>query len=208
MHLLTHLIWVALIGHLSTVSAQTIVPSPLKPSLGAHNLVSIRLEEPVMSVPGRVQLAWERTGTARGGYVSLERSQDREGPYELVAVLKQDSSSMRHVDELAKKGLNFYRLRWVLDDGRQFVSNTVEASVAGDMSCRFYPNPVDNVLIVQSEQPLDLLITDGNGKVRTSTRLKQGLQTVDVSSLDKGLYIITLIQTDTGRKRIEKLLKN
>ncbi|MCG7860345.1 T9SS type A sorting domain-containing protein, partial [Flavihumibacter sediminis] len=69
-------------------------------------------------------------------------------------------------------------------------------------------NPVDNVLIVRSEQPLDLILSDGNGKVRINLKLQAGLQTVDVSSLDKGLYIITLTQAESGRKITEKLIKN
>jgi hypothetical protein len=64
------------------------------------------------------------------------------------------------------------------------------------------------MLIVRSEQPLDMVISDANGKSRFTMKLQPGLQTVDVSNLDKGLYIITLTQVESGRKITEKLVKN
>jgi hypothetical protein len=208
MQLLTPLLTVAIICHLFPVAAQPTSGAPLAPTMGVRNLLSIRLDDPVIQVPSKVQLRWELASMERGGYANLERAAFREGPYEVVAVLRQDSVENRFTDEQPLKGKNFYRLKWILKDGTQFVSNTVQANLAGDMTCKFYPNPVDNVLIVRSEQPLDLVISDATGKLRLSLKLQAGLQTVDVSSLDKGLYIITLTQVESGRKITEKLIKN
>jgi hypothetical protein len=208
MHLLTPLLAAALICRVAVLSAQPITASPTNPSMGMRNLLSIRLEEPVVRVPSRVHLRWELASMQRGGYTNVERAAAQEGPYEVIAVLKQDSTRGEFTDEHPMKGRNFYRLRWVQEGGIQYISNIGQANLAGDMSCKFYPNPVDNMLIVRSEQPLDMVISDANGKSRFTMKLQPGLQTVDVSNLDKGLYIITLTQVESGRKITEKLVKN
>ena len=208
MHLLTPFLTVAIICRLLPLAAQPTSGAPITPTMGVRNLLSIRLADPVIQVPSKILLKWDLASAKRGGYVNLERAAFQEGPFEVIAVIRQDSVESNFTDEQPMKGKNFYRLNWVLEDGTRHVSNTVQANLAGDMTCKFYPNPVDNVLIVRSEQPLDLILSDGNGKVRINLKLQAGLQTVDVSSLDKGLYIITLTQAESGRKITEKLIKN
>ncbi|WP_290798693.1 T9SS type A sorting domain-containing protein [Flavihumibacter sp. UBA7668] len=199
---------IAIFCRLLPVAAQTNQASPLTPSMGMRNLLSIRLDDPVILVPGKVLLKWELATAKRGGYANVERATFKDGPFEVLAVIRQDSVLAKFTDEQPMKGKNFYRLNWMLEDGTRFVSNTVQANLAGDMTCRFYPNPVDNVLIVRSEQALDLVLSDANGKIMVSLKLQPGLQTVDVSKLDKGLYIITLTQMESGRVITEKLMKN
>lgn len=208
MHLLTPVMAIAIFCRLLPVAAQTNQASPLTPSMGMRNLLSIRLDDPVILVPGKVLLKWELATAKRGGYANVERATFKDGPFEVLAVIRQDSVLAKFTDEQPMKGKNFYRLNWMLEDGTRFVSNTVQANLAGDMTCRFYPNPVDNVLIVRSEQALDLVLSDANGKIMVSLKLQPGLQTVDVSKLDKGLYIITLTQMESGRVITEKLMKN
>jgi hypothetical protein len=199
---------IAIFCRLLPVAAQSNQASPLTPSMGMRNLLSIRLDEPVILIPGKVLLKWELATIKRGGYANVERATFKEGPFEVLAVIRQDSLLAKFTDEQPMKGKNFYRLNWILEDGSRFISNTVQANLAGDMTCRFYPNPVDNVLIVRSEQALDLVLSDANGKIRVSVKLQPGLQTVDVSKLDKGLYIITLTQIESGRVSTDKLMKN
>lgn len=208
MQLLTPLLIAAILCRALPVVAQSSAEPPVAPTMGIDNILSIRLEEPAVPVPGKVSLKWELASLRRGGYVNLERSAFREGPFEIVAVVRQDSSIARFTDEQPLRGRSFYRLKWMLGDGTQYISNTTQVDLAGNMTCKFYPNPVDNVLIVRSEQTLDLMLADAGGKVRINLKLKPGLQTVDVSSLPKGIYIITLTSIETGNKLTEKLLKN
>lgn len=171
-------------------------------------LLVIKLDEPVMTSAGKVLLKWETGQAYKGGYFNVERSVYPEGPFEVVAVLRQDSSDGKFVDEMPLRGKSFYRLKWVQANGSSYYSRLAATSFSGDMTCRFYPNPVDNMLIIRSEQALDLMLTDQNGKTRVNLKLTAGLQTVDVSNLEKGMYIITLTQVETGRVMTEKLLKN
>ena len=80
--------------------------------------------------------------------------------------------------------------------------------IVGDISFRFYPNPVDNILIVRSEGALDVQVLDAAGKVRVSQSRLQGIQTINVSTLEKGIYYLRINNRSTGVVTQEKLLKN
>jgi Secretion system C-terminal sorting domain len=209
MRLLTHLLSVALVCLYYTSAAQTPFGNSMQGLISsASGPISVRLEDPVSAGKGKLQLTWQLQTTAQGGYLNIERSAFRQGPFEVLAVLRQSGTNGMFIDELPLKGSNFYRIKWVPENGWQQFSKIVSSSFAGDMSCKFYPNPVDNMLIVRSEQDLELLLNDASGKQWLYVKLKAGLQTVDVSSLDKGLYIITLTQSESGKTRTEKLIKN
>lgn len=191
------------------VLAQPVLRLPAPPVLAAAaGPAVVWLEEPVQAGTGKVQIQWSINHPEKGGYYTIERAGVAEGPYEVLGVIRSQEKSGRFIDELPMRGKNHYRVKWTMESGVQRVSRPVISIFAGDMTCRFYPNPVDNVLIVRSEQTLDLLITDGTGRQRLNVPLQAGLQTVDVSQLEKGLYIITLSQKESGRILTEKLVKN
>jgi hypothetical protein len=193
----------------TTLAAQPnfVTPLPGLVATATGSLV-ISVQDPVHTAPGKVLVQWEVSGTDDKGFFNVERAAYKDGPFEPVAILRQEASSARFTDEQPLRGNNYYRIKWVHGSGLQQFSKLVGTSFAGDLTCKFYPNPVDNMLIIRSEQPLELILTDQNGKIRTNLKLRSGLQTVDVSALEKGLYIITLTQTETGRVLTEKLVKN
>jgi hypothetical protein len=209
MRILTHLLSVALVCLFYTGVAQTSYSQAFQRLVAtATGPIMIKLEEPANAGQGKLLLQWSLNASAQPGYITIERSPLQNGNYEVVAVLRQEGKLGQFIDELPLKGNNYYRVKWSPDFGWQQVSRIVSTSFAGDMTCRFYPNPVDNILIVRSEQPLELLLTDAGGQVRTNVKLKAGLQYLDVSGLEKGLYIITLTQAESGQVLTEKLLKN
>ncbi|ULQ51623.1 T9SS type A sorting domain-containing protein [Flavihumibacter fluvii] len=209
MRLLTHFLSAALVCLFHTTVAQPHFGTSMQGLVaGATGPLAIGLEEPVLAGKGKLQLQWVLNSTLQKGYINVERSSYKQGPFEVLAVLRQDGTSGKFVDEQPLKGKCYYRIKWVPENGWQQFSRIVSSSFAGDMTCKFYPNPVDNMLIVRSEQALELLLTDANGKIYINKKLKSGLQTVDVSGLDKGLYIIILTQTESGRVITEKLIKN
>jgi hypothetical protein len=209
MRLLTHFLSVALVGICQSGAAQSLfTPELQRLVVTAAGPQLIRLEEPVNAGLGKVMVQWSVAFAGQPGYITIERSSLSGGPYEVLAVQRQESGKGKFTDEQPLRGTNYYRVKWSPDNGWQQVSRTAAMKFAGDMTCRFYPNPVDNILIVRSEQALDLLLTDASGQVRTNVKLKSGLQTVDVSGLEKGMYIITLTQLESGLVLTEKLLKN
>ena len=157
----------------------------------------------------KVVLQWNLEKVTGGGFSTIERS--RNGvDYEAIGVLKTGNNIFRQEfeDEMPSNGVNYYRIKFSPTIGQPKISQVVNAAVAGDLSCKFYPNPVDKLLIVRSESPVDIQLTDAFGKTRINQKSSGGLQLVDVSLLEKGLYIITITQRESNKTLSEKLMKN
>ncbi len=139
----------------------------------------------------------------------IERSEDGKS-FETVAVLnnQQAKSIYQWTDEAPRKGRSFYRLRYSFEENRPQYSQTASYYLAGSLAAKFYPNPVDGVLIVRSETPVDVQIADNNGRIRITESRVQGLRTINVSSLEKGIYLIRFSNKLTNVISQEKLVKN
>jgi hypothetical protein len=63
-----------------------------------------------------------------------------------------------------------------------------------------YPNPVRNVLNISTGQPLDkasgIQVLDASGKVLLSKQFQNNPETLDVSRLPAGLYLIKVKTTE------------
>ncbi|WEK36843.1 MAG: T9SS type A sorting domain-containing protein [Candidatus Pseudobacter hemicellulosilyticus] len=158
----------------------------------------------------KVILNWRlRAGVALPEFLTVERSNNGRD-FEVVAVLKQSAGTLwkEWVDDSPARGKSAYRVRYLHPAGGERYSRLALIQVAGDISFKFYPNPVDNLLIVRSEAPVDLQIIDGNGKVRIAVNRLQRLQTLNVAGLEKGLYMVRVFNKTTGILIQERLLKN
>jgi hypothetical protein len=163
----------------------------------------------VVSNNSKVIINWKNSNQFSPEFVVVERSSGG-GDFEMVAALKQpiQGTSFEWTDDAPAKGRNLYRIRFDGDDGQPYYSKIVSALIAGDISFRFYPNPVDNILILRSEGALDVQVLDATGKVRLSLNRLQGIQTINVSSLEKGFYYLRINNRSTGVITQEKLVKN
>lgn len=157
----------------------------------------------------KVILNWRMVNSNTAGFVAVERSSNGRD-FEVISVIKQSPSGIWYewIDDAPAKGRNVYRVRFAGKQGAVQYSKTIPAIIAGDISFRFYPNPVDNILIIRSEFTLDVQIIDPNGKVRLTHNKLQGLQTLNVASLEKGMYILRISNLTTGITSQERLLKN
>jgi hypothetical protein len=158
----------------------------------------------------RVILDWKQPEDTSLAFAVIERSTGGRN-FEVVAVIKKsDIKSMNEwIDDAPPKGRSLYRVKFSGKDGQQAVySKSAEATIMGDISFRFYPNPVDNILIIRSEAQLDIQILDAVGKQRIAISNLQGLQTLNVTSLEKGIYFLRINNHTTGLITQEKLIKN
>jgi hypothetical protein len=156
----------------------------------------------------KIILSWIVSG-ALPKFFAIERS-DNGKSYEVVSVLNNLTAQkiFQWVDEFPKKGRSYYRIRYTFGEGDSLYSKTVPANIEGYSAFKFYPNPVDHVLIVRSDAPLDVMITDASGRLRISEPRVQGLHTINVASLEKGVYLIRFINKLTNVMSQEKLMKN
>jgi len=156
----------------------------------------------------KIILSWIVKG-ALPEFFAIERS-DNGKNFEVVTVLNNlaHQNIFQWTDDVPRKGRSFYRLRYSFSNGDSLYSKTLPVVIAGYTAFKFYPNPVDHVLIIRTDAPLDVMITDANGRLRLTESRVQGLHTINVSSLEKGVYLIRVINRLTNVMSQEKLVKN
>lgn len=161
-----------------------------------------------ISESSKIILSWIVNG-ALPDFFAIERSNNGK-TYEAITVLTNLGAQRTYqwTDDVPVKGRSFYRIRYSYKEGDSLYSKTLPVTMADETTFRFYPNPVDHVLIVRSEVPLDVIITDANGRLRISQARVTGLQAINVSSLEKGIYLIRFINKHTNFISQEKLVKN
>ena len=155
----------------------------------------------------KVHLNWNVKNIEIVDFFSIERSANGRD-FEMIGVLKLlSNNNYELIDESPLPGKSFYRIRTSIQ-GKPIYSQTLTVYRVGKTPLKFYPNPADNILIVRTEIPLDVQIADGAGEVRISQSRVQGLQTINVSSLEKGIYMIRFTNKAANTVTIEKLFKN
>jgi Secretion system C-terminal sorting domain len=156
----------------------------------------------------KIFIQWQ-VGKDSAEYFTIEKS--IEGKiYETIGVLKCTENLLKYefADEFPSRGQAYYRVRYTAKNGVESYSTPVTVLMPGSTFFRFYPNPADNLLIIRAEGPVELQIADGFGKQRISKSLGSGPQVIDVSFLEKGVYILRITDKSTGRQQLEKFLKN
>ena len=155
----------------------------------------------------KVTLQWSCTVETSDNFFTIERSIDGK-PFEVIGVIKLKSSYAAFTDEKPALTRNYYRVKAASSKGKAIYSKVAGVNVSRVGSLKFYPNPVQKILIVRTESPVELKISDVSGKMRLSRQIAVGLQLIDVGSLEKGLYIITLYHKESNTVMTEKLLKD
>jgi hypothetical protein len=187
---------------------QTMPPAVFTQSSLLPDTVSLFLHNFTVTEKNKKEvLRWQADSLpAAESFYAVERSNNGID-FTLVGITKTTSSGwIEFLDESPPKGKVFYRVK--LSTGQNsFYSEMISAAASADASCKFYPNPVDKVLIIRSEQSVELLISDRFGKAIIADKFPGGLKVIDVSALEPGIYVITLFQKESGRLLTEKLVK-
>lgn len=157
----------------------------------------------------RVLLNWKVNDSIVPEYFSVERSVNGKD-FDVIAIIKLSAANLKYeyIDENPVRGRSIYRIRCTWKEGGQVYSAPVAVQLTGAATFKFYPNPVDNILIIRSEAPLDVQITDASGKTRIALNKVQGLQTINVSTLEKGIYLLRVTNKLSNVISQDKLIKN
>jgi Secretion system C-terminal sorting domain len=157
----------------------------------------------------KVMLQWVISSSASNDYFVVEHGRDT-SLFEAVGILKR-TGAMDHYDLLdnnPSNGTNCYRIKCTDSAGLVFYSNILQFRLSGTEGFKFYPNPVDKLLIVQIGSVASLQILNSAGTVLLSKQLQSGVQVINVSSLEKGEYLLRVVDKENNRFVLEHLLKN
>jgi Secretion system C-terminal sorting domain len=157
----------------------------------------------------KVWLQWDIDSAGNGDYFIVERSSDDEH-YETIGAVRETGAAGHYelLDAAPPNGSNFYRIKCSPPTGPPTYSKSMQLSLSGKVDFKFYPNPVDKLFIVQTEHIIDLLVLDAGGVIRLSKRLQPGIQVVNVSTLEKGVYVLRVTDKESNRAISQQLVKN
>ena len=157
----------------------------------------------------KVWLQWDIDSAGIGDYFIVERSSDGEH-YETIGAVRETGAIGHYelVDGAPPNGSDFYRIKCSPPTGPPTYSKSMQLNVSGKVDFKFYPNPVDKLFIVQTEHIIDLLVLDASGAIRFSKRLQPGIQVVNVSTLEKGVYVLRVTDKESNRAISQQLVKN
>ncbi len=102
-----------------------------------------------------------------------------------------------YTDAQPAAGWNYYRLKVVDNQLHSYFTSTIKAWVAGEGQVLVYPNPASKLLkiILPPRSNSSISIVNSAGQVLKRVSTTEGLLTVDIASLDKGMYLV-YIQTN------------
>jgi len=173
---------------------------------GGHPLVNFTA---TLRESNKVLLQWDAGSVGDGDYFIVERSADG-SQYQTIGVVSAEGSGGHYelTDGTAPNGSDFYRIKYTARTGTPVYSKIMELSLSGAVDFKFYPNPVDKLFIVRTEHTIDLQVIDAAGVIRLSKRLQSGIQVVNVSSLERGVYILRVTDKESNRAVSHQMVKN
>jgi hypothetical protein len=159
--------------------------------------------------PGKVFLQWNVSHVSEGDYFIIERSGDGSS-YETIGALRREGNGDHYelTDIAPPNGTDLYRIRYNGQDGHLIYSKTMQVSLSGAVDFKFYPNPADKLLIIRTAHFVNIQVVDATGVVRLARRLPAGIQVINISSLEKGVYILRVADKESNRIISNQLLKN
>ena len=156
-----------------------------------------------------VWLQWDADSAADGDYFIVERGQD-DLHYETIGAIRSTGTKGHYelTDQAPPNGSDFYRIKYMGHTGPVVYSKTMELSLSGEVDFKFYPNPVDKVFIVRTAHSIDLQVVDALGNIRISKRLQPGIQVINVSALEQGVYVLRVTDKESNRAVSQQMIKN
>ena len=164
----------------------------------------------VTTLNGQAILRWTATSVKAEDFFIVEKSSDAIH-FEVISAMDASGgtdSVYSITDNAVGDGAVSYRIRITGRDGREMCSKTVNVNSALDADFKFYPNPVDRLLVVRSTHAMNIQITDAYGTIKFRQDVEAGMQIVNVSALQKGNYILKATDKATSTVISEQLVKN
>jgi hypothetical protein len=159
---------------------------------------------------GQAVLRWAVPPAKSEDFFIVEKSSDALH-FELLSAMDASvglDSVYSLVDNAVGAGTISYRIRITGKDGKEFCSKTVNMNSVQVADFKFYPNPVDKLLIIRSSHALNIQVVDAYGIIWFGQDIESGMQIINVSALQKGNYILKATDKATNTVFSEQLVKN
>ncbi|HTN07915.1 T9SS type A sorting domain-containing protein [Agriterribacter sp.] len=156
-----------------------------------------------------VCLQWETENEQNTSHFEIERSIDG-SIFEQISTLSAQNNPGKHTysttDYSAAYGTNYYRIKQVDIDGRYAYSNIIGVKVmnAGNLTIR--PNPANNFIMLSGIDKAErVTLYSITGQVLRQWQHVNGSQQLNISDLQKGMYIVKVLQHNA--EAVHKIIK-
>jgi hypothetical protein len=143
-----------------------------------------------------VCVQWTTTNEVNMSHYEVERSKDGNS-FEKIATqraLNASDAQYNVSDKAALKGISYYRLKTVDNNGLITYSRIAKMSFDKIYTASIYPNPArDKIFIDGLKHYHTIQIADVTGKLLMNQKVVAGMQSVNIETLKPGSYNITLI---------------
>ena len=164
----------------------------------------------VNALNGQAVLRWAAPTVKTEDFFVIEKSVDAIH-FDVISAMEASAGSdsvYSVTDNAVGSGAVSYRIRITGKDGRELCSKTINVNSVSDVDFKFFPNPVDKLLIVRSSHALNIQVMDAYGTIRFIQDVDAGMQIVNVSALQRGNYILKATDKATNTVISEQLVKN
>ena len=164
----------------------------------------------VNALNGQAVLRWTAPSVKAEDFFVIEKSVDAIH-FDVISAMEASTgtdSVYSVTDNAVGNGAVSYRIRITGKDGRELCSKTINVNSVSDVDFKFFPNPVDKLLIVRSSHALNIQVMDTYGTIKFTQDVEAGMQIVNVSALQKGNYILKATDKATNTVISEQLVKN
>ena len=142
---------------------------------------------------GAIEISWSTASELNNERFLIERS-GADAVFVSIGEVKgagttAEPTEYSFTDRAPLQGANYYRLRQIDHDGTENLSKVVTASLNKPNKLKAFPNPVSNVLNIESNQTGDFYILNLLGQQVLRGKIRQQ---IDVSALPQGTYILKI----------------
>jgi hypothetical protein len=164
-----------------TISGQTTLPVSLISFTGKN-------------IEHSIVLNWQTSSETNNDFFMVERSTDGRNFKAIAKVYRNTNNepikTYQFVDENAIFGKNYYRLNQQDLDGKTTISKIIIVKNNFGESLKAYPNPASNNISLNITESTKAIIYSAVGMQITENQLFEGLNTIDISKFQTGIYFI------------------
>ena len=109
-----------------------------------------------------------------------------------------NTTQTTYVDEGLESGTYNYAVSAVYEEGESekttaaAVNFTVSIAENNEVAFMVYPNPAKNYVTIESAKAADVKIYSVNGQMLLQQNISEGINTIDLSNLNAGMYFINV----------------
>jgi hypothetical protein len=164
----------------------TIFSKPVSITLVNNPSVNINAAGNILNAtPGYVTYSWSLNGNVITGANSMVYNATQNGTY--AVTVTDTNGCMGTSDDYILSGLNI----------KQVNVNPADISI--------YPNPASSMVHINAPVAIKVIISSLEGK---EVLTQEGAQTIDISSLPNGIYLLKIFDAENTLLKTERLVKN